>query len=388
VLQYTWEVEGKKIEGEKLVYTFDTPGIYQVTLTVTDNHGEESVSAVQVKAGNAPPDVNIATAANRSFYWDNVPLDYKVEVSDKEDKQIDPNEIAISLNFLPQGKDLAVILANPRAAGNLQFSKGQGLLDKLDCKACHSIDQESVGPAYSAIANRYAGQAGVVDELAGKIIDGGSGNWGPRPMSSHPDLSLNDAREIVQYILSLTGTHPSLPMEETITLKDHVGKGNEGSYLLMASYTDKGANQIEPLSARAYIALRSPLVQIEDYDEGNVRLGTITTEFLTFATGIHHQSFVKFDQLDLSHVKHLKYRLQSQGIGGNIEVRLDAKDGKLIGTLKVPAGKVENLKDGWKEVMAPLKENVTGMHDVYFVFIHPQARQKNLFNMDWLYFSN
>lgn len=387
-LGYTWQVEGKKIEGEQLVHTFNNPGIYEVTLTVTDDHGEESMSTVQVKAGNAPPRVDITTTANRSFYWDDVPLDYKVEVKDNEDKHIDFSQVDVSLNFLPQGKDLAVILTNPQAAGNLQYRKGQNLLNGLDCKACHSMDQESVGPAYSAIAKRYVGQAGVMDELAGKIIQGASGNWGQRPMSSHPDLPINEAKEIVQYILSLTDSHQSLPMQNTITLKDHVGKGNDGSYLLMASYTDKGANQIEPLFTRAYIALRNPLVQIEDYDEGNVRLGTITTEFLTFATGIYHERFAKIDQVDLSHVKHFKYRVQSQGVGGNIEVRLDKKDGKLISTVKIPAGNVENLKDGWKEVRATLKEDVAGMHDVYFVFTNTQRAQQNLFNLDWVYFAN
>jgi cytochrome c len=74
------------------------------------------------------------------------------------------------------------------------------------------------------------------------------------------------------------------------------------------TYTDRGANGIEPLQSRDYIALRNPFVQAEDFDEGNVRLGTITTEFLTYATSINHNSFIRFNSIDLLNVKQLKYQ--------------------------------------------------------------------------------
>ena len=384
VLTYSWKVEGKEIEGEELVHTFVTPGTHEVTLTVKDNHGEESMSTVKVKAGNAPPVIDIKTTANTTFYWDNLSLPYEVAIKDEEDKAIDPKRVNVSLNFLPQGKDLAVILANPRASGSVKFTKGQNLINGLDCKACHSLDQESVGPAYKKIAERYAGKSGATEQLVKKIIEGGSGNWGQRPMSAHPDLSVNDASEIVGYILSLSGSDKSLPLAGTVKLNDHAGKGNEGSYLLLASYTDKGANGIEPLYTQNHIALRNPLIQIEDFDEGDVRLGTVTTEFLTFATGIRNGSFVKFNDLDLTHVTQIKYRVLEQGTGGNIEVRLDSREGKLIGTLNIPAGKVQDVKTGWKEVRGKLSEKVSGKHDVYFVFANEKAEKGNLFNVDWM----
>jgi cytochrome c len=385
-LSYSWDIEGKKYEGEQVRHTFTRAGSYQVRLTVQDSNEEETTSVLGVKAGNDPPQIHISTTANRSFYWSENPFSYRIEVKDKEDGKIDMERVNVSLDFLPHGKDLAVILTNPRASS--KYLTGQNLLNGLDCKACHSAEQESVGPSYTAIAKRYAGQETALDQLAEKIITGGSGNWGQRPMSSHPDLSVTDAKEIVQYILSLANSSESLPLENTVHLKEHLGKGNDGSYLLMASYTDKGANGIEPLDARAHIALRNPLVQVEDFDEGNVRLGTITTEFLTFATGIHHKSFVKFEQIDLSHVKQFRYRLQSHGVGGSIEVRLGAVEGNLISTLQVPAGKSENLKSGWKEVNTRLTEEVSGIHDVYFVFTNPRSRKQNLFNVDWIYFGN
>jgi len=39
--------------------------------------------------------------------------------------------------------------------------------------------------------------------LANKVIKGGSGKWGDVPMTPHPQLSMDDAKEMVKYVLSL-----------------------------------------------------------------------------------------------------------------------------------------------------------------------------------------
>jgi cytochrome c len=374
-LQYTSLIEGRQIRGEELVHTFAQPGTYAISLMVADNHGESNSTGLQIKVGNAPPLVQIHSTGNRSFYWDNTHLEYQVEVSDEKDQEIDPGRVQVSLSFLPQGKDVAVALTSRRHPESLQFPKGKYLLSTLDCRACHALDLESVGPSYLAIAERYTGKAGVEGKLAEKIIKGGSGNWGQRNMSSHPDLSPEDARQMVGYILSLGQADTSLPLKDSLLLKEHSGKGEEGSYLLVASYTDKGANQVEPLYTRDHLTLRNPLVQIEDFDEGNVRLGTVTTLFMTYATSIRPGSFVRFNQLDLTGVKALRYRVQSQGQGGTIELRLGSREGPLVSTVAIPAGSVANPKDGWKEVVAPLKQN-GGVHDLYFVFTHQGGNRK------------
>ncbi|QMU28644.1 PQQ-dependent sugar dehydrogenase [Adhaeribacter radiodurans] len=387
-LQFTWEVAGKHFTGEQITYTFTQPGIHDVTLTVSDNHRESSTSMVQIKAGNAPPEVNITTTANRSFYWDNTSLDYQVKVKDTEDKVIDPKRVSLTWNYMPQGKDVAVALTRSPTSVNVQFAKGQYLVSTLDCKACHSQNQTSVGPAYVAVAARYSGKVGVEQKLAHKIITGGSGNWGQRTMSAHPDLPEADATEIVRYILSLKESTSSLPLNGNLALKSHLGQGKEGSYLLTALYTDKGANAMEPLSDRDYILLRNPLVQVEDYDEGNVKLGTVTTEFLTYATTINHQSFVKFKNIDLTHLKSLTYRVQTSGPGGNIEVHLDQPNGTLVSSIIIPAAKNTDAKSKWQEVITPFNQKTKGIHDLYFVFTGTNPNQQNLFNLDWIYFSN
>ena len=53
------------------------------------------------------------------------------------------------------------------------------------------------------VAKKYKDDPKAVDYLAKKIINGGSGVWGETAMAAHPQLPVNDATEIVKYILSV-----------------------------------------------------------------------------------------------------------------------------------------------------------------------------------------
>ncbi|RYZ46762.1 MAG: c-type cytochrome [Chitinophagaceae bacterium] len=83
------------------------------------------------------------------------------------------------------------------------YKKGLALIGQSDCLTCHKVSEKVVGPSYQEVADRYAGQAGIEDSLAGKIIHGGAGNWGQVPMTPHPNLSQDDAVAMVKYILLL-----------------------------------------------------------------------------------------------------------------------------------------------------------------------------------------
>ncbi|MHC2991645.1 cytochrome c class I [Pontibacter sp. HJ8] len=85
----------------------------------------------------------------------------------------------------------------------LKYQKGEQLIAKSDCLACHKVDQKLVGPAYEDVAKKYEMNDKNVDYLAGKIIKGGAGVWGEIPMTPHPDLKEADAKEMARYILAL-----------------------------------------------------------------------------------------------------------------------------------------------------------------------------------------
>jgi cytochrome c len=88
---------------------------------------------------------------------------------------------------------LCALGAVPRAPAQTNADK---LIKDSDCSSCHAVDHDVVGPAYSAIAKRYAGQADAAGKLSAKIRDGGGG------MTAHPDMTDAQRNEIAQWILS------------------------------------------------------------------------------------------------------------------------------------------------------------------------------------------
>ncbi|RYE37280.1 MAG: c-type cytochrome [Sphingobacteriaceae bacterium] len=93
--------------------------------------------------------------------------------------------------------------ASPATATDANSPKGAQLLASSDCLGCHKEQEKLVGPAYKDVAAKYPSTDENIDKLANKIIAGGSGVWGEVPMSAHPNLALNDAKEMVKYILTI-----------------------------------------------------------------------------------------------------------------------------------------------------------------------------------------
>lgn len=81
--------------------------------------------------------------------------------------------------------------------------KGKVLISYSDCYTCHTEDKRAKGPAFKDIAERYPVQQVYINLLAQKIISGGFGVWGNPVMDPHPNITDQDARLMVTYILSL-----------------------------------------------------------------------------------------------------------------------------------------------------------------------------------------
>lgn len=77
---------------------------------------------------------------------------------------------------------------------------GNQIMETLDCSGCHSVNERMIGPSYQEIAGKYSEKD--TELLASKIIEGGSGVWGSVPMAAHPQVSKEDAKKMVEYILS------------------------------------------------------------------------------------------------------------------------------------------------------------------------------------------
>jgi len=84
------------------------------------------------------------------------------------------------------------------------YQKGMMLTERFQCMSCHKVDEKLSGPAYTEVARKYAGAGeATINKLAKKIIEGGSGVWGETMMTSHQNVTVVEAKEMVQYILML-----------------------------------------------------------------------------------------------------------------------------------------------------------------------------------------
>ena len=87
-------------------------------------------------------------------------------------------------------------------AGNAQAD--QALATAKGCMACHDIGAKKVGPSYKDVAKKYAGQKDAEAKLMKKVLEGGSGTWGPVPMPPNKSMGVTeaDAKKLVAWIMS------------------------------------------------------------------------------------------------------------------------------------------------------------------------------------------
>jgi cytochrome c len=98
---------------------------------------------------------------------------------------------------------LSLTVAAFAAAASLPAFASEDLAKKKNCMACHATDKKLVGPSYKDVAKKYAGQKDAVDKLAVKVMKGGSGVWGAVPMPANPQVSEAEAKQLVQWVLSI-----------------------------------------------------------------------------------------------------------------------------------------------------------------------------------------
>src|SRR5690606_18170978 len=93
-----------------------------------------------------------------------------------------------------------------------------------------------------------------------KFTKGGYGVGSETVMSANPDMKEADADKIITWDLCLPGDQQrSQSLPGTGTLDHTVGKplSSNGVFVLSASYTDKGGENIKPLSGTNAVTLRN-----------------------------------------------------------------------------------------------------------------------------------
>ena len=335
-LRFVWSIPGMRdSEGPRLSHTFTAAGTHRVRLRVRDRSGAESAAFVDVKVGNSPPKVALTVSGNRSFYWNDPAVNYRVDVTDAEDtrngRRIDPRRLAVTLAYQPAGTS-----GNVPGHRSAPGAGGLELFKQSDCLGCHAMDRSSVGPAYKQVALRYAKRPDATVYLMNKIASGGSGVWGDRAMPSHASLSPELRRAMAEYILSLGVAHPSLPPLGQVALDKHATAPG-GVYRLAASYADLPRKGIASLSDSAVVLLRpstmlpSDAIDMRRIGLRNNKASDSTARLL--ATVYEDSAFLSLGRLDLTGIERVTFDLQSPRslYPYSLELRSDGLSGPLLG---------------------------------------------------------
>jgi cytochrome c len=276
---------------------------------------------------------------------------------------------------------VAIAQGHRSADATAQFANALRLIEGSDCKACHSMEKKSIGPAYKAVALKYKQDNNAAERLAKKVIAGGSGVWGEVSMSAHPQLAMTDAKEMVRYILSLAdekAAGKALPPAGNFTTALPPGDQGVGVYLLRAAYQDKGANGIGSSTSEENLMLRNPNVLAASADkfEGIQKYKMPNGPTLVLASGA--SSTISFDKTDLTGLDQLTFTVMAvkeamNAAGGIIEVHVDGPGGKLIGkSAEIVAAETPIATTAPQQVKVSLN-GVTGYQNLYFVFKNPKA---------------
>ena len=373
-LTYEWSFNDKVQSTEtNHTFTFDKLGTYEVSLKVTDKQGESSTATTKILVGNDVPELTLKTNTTNHFYWKGKTIDYEISATDKQDGStengtINPKDIKVTLNYIPQGKDMV-----KAAIGHQQVidPEGKTIIENADCKACHATDKKVNGPSYREIAKKYSKKN--TGYLIDKIINGGSGVWGETAMVAHPTLSNNDAQKIVDYILSLKlddVNEKMLPLSGTLSFDKHKTSDKNGVYILTASYTDNGKEGLEnaELTARNQIIFKAPYFEAQQADERSAGLGNWQAGGNSLVGSVKHNSYFKYNQVDFTGLKSINFSAyygKNYEYDGLLEIRKGSVDGEIIGQTKI--GYYSKQKDNLKTYAIKIAPT-NGVENLFLVF--------------------
>lgn len=349
-LSYTWDLGNgitKTTTEPTLTHSFTKDGEFEVTVSAADPSGASAKGPlVSVYSGNVAPVVSIAVVGNQSFYFPGKKVAYTVAVSDEDHPEAaaDKGGLYIAADYL-QGIDQAEADMGHKVMS--EAMTGKALVQSLTCKTCHKENEKSIGPSYTEVAKKYRERNR--DYLVNKIKNGGGGVWGEVAMPAFPDLKTSELNALVSYILSLRDeSKPSLAASGS--LDPTLGKpaSPTGSLVISASYTDKGGENIKPLTGSSSLVLSPNSVDL--VQAGNFATYTkMVYEGRTLLMVPNTKGSFSLPALDMTGIGTVTLTTATQEplkFPVDFEIRLDSPTGEIIGRGTHAAGtgmKVPNM---------------------------------------------
>jgi cytochrome c len=423
-LTYNWTIKG--MDG-KIVQDFtdpnptlilEEPGKYFVNLKVKDFHGLSSEDSFQIIAGNSRPQVKFQILeGNQSFYFPEGMIKYVLSVEDREDGSlmdgmIKKEEVLVTAQYIPSGMgypqlELLEVQDKLNPEIKLKHLNAKALVQKSNCLSCHLEDRKLVGPSFQDIAKRYKEDPKAFEILSKSIADGGSGKWGDSPMPPQPMLNSPEITQIIDYILEINSenqenTNLGTSGQYQTKAYNKRGRGKRldsyfrtplemGSYVFLASYTDKGSEEKDGLNldGKDYFLLRYPVLAPEEADffsEEGISYTPSTNDpgFIFTGKGGH----IGFRAIDLTGINQVKIGAPnrfwhwSHFVGATIELRSDNPEGKVIGEPFIipPAPKGDKGPFFGEAMGLPAIFDVSKsneIHDLFIVVKNLQAKESD-----------
>jgi cytochrome c len=197
---------------------------------------DAGLSRIDFNPGNRPPEI-AAVTANKAYGALPLTVSLTVKATDPEKDKMTytwnlgngvkkiTSKPALVYTYTKKGNFKASVIAKDVkmaasksksifiAAGSTEevadptapYAAGKALMLSMDCKSCHKVDEKSIGPAFVDVSKKYTKNDATVDKLSKKIINGGTGVWGDVTMPAHPSLKPDEAKQILDWIYSLSG---------------------------------------------------------------------------------------------------------------------------------------------------------------------------------------
>lgn len=183
---------------------------------------------------NHPPVVKLIKPQNNSAFDHNTSVSYQINVSDKEDgeskyDEINVKEVLLEMRYL-KNKQGSLPPARPD-------EPGLAIIRVSNCFNCHNFNSKAMGPSFYDISKRYPANKSNIDTLVNRIQNGSTGIWGKEKMPSHPELSVQEIKSTVLWMLK-NGTNPDINYYTGTSGAFRIDR--RGNYLLTASYLDHG----------------------------------------------------------------------------------------------------------------------------------------------------
>ena len=151
---------------------------------------------------------------------------------------------------------------------------------------------------------------------------------------------------------------------------------------------DGSIQKVIPTRRGIGIRKASEQIQVDRFDEGTETLKSPVLKCSEpagfFVSNITNNSWLKYPDVDFENnsFDSVSVRVASEMEGGTLELRLNSKEGKLLGEIAIPN---TGGKDKWQTVKVPVNVKEDGVKDLVLVFKGEEAAQ-NLFFVNWVTF--